>query len=467
MKKKIYRRKLTLLISLLTLCLLTGCDQISFGSETDNNNTIAPNSSDSSLPFDASADSTDVARHEDGRAIVTLSVFFADDDLIDAITAFNKTNTDYYVELLTADSGTTAGDYWDRERIEIMAEKGPDIFTKNAQSDFMAYVEKGVIEDLAPYIDRDIPKEDYWESSLYAYEYEGKVYAVESEFSIGFLAGSKDIFGDASGWNLEEMTIIMEAHPELLTFSNYSSPGSFLRNYLSFGSVDYTDYDAIRACLAFDKNYSKELPADIPAIPGQSVLVTCEDLHSIIGWADCEALYGQELIPIGYVNEQKNGILHSSIAWSINSASKQKEGAWAFLKFLLSEEYQREYRNQYLFSPIKAIFEEQLEYYSKPITNTIYVEESDETLTTTQNHLLSRASGANSDIVEIECMTEKQLQTVCDMIANAKINCFTWNPTAIQIITEEAQAYFHDKRSLDDVMGNIQNRMDLYMSEQD
>lgn len=448
--------KIKIFVCLFSLCLFTGCSQSSCDLESDSPQAVVAGTQ---------ASEVDIPLHEDGRAIVTLSVYFKTDDIATAVAAFNKTNPDYYVELLTADSSTSAGDYWDRERIEIMAGKGPDIFTKNANTDFMAYVEKGVIEDLAPYIERDIAQEDYLESSLYAYAHEGKVYAIEPNFSISLLAGSKKILGDSTGWNLEEMLQIMKEHPQILAFESYSSPGSFLRDYLTFGSVDYTDYAAIRACIEFDKAYSKELPVDIPAIPGESVLVTNEDLRSIIGWADCEALYGQELIPIGYVNEQKEGILHSSIAWSINSASKQKEGAWAFLKFLLSEEYQRESHSGYRFSPLKAIFEEQLEFYSKPITNTFYVEELDQTFTTTQNHTLSRASDITNGIIEIECMTEQQLQTVVNMIDSAKVNCFTWNQTAIQIITEEAQVYFNDKRSLDDVMVNIQNRMDLYMSE--
>lgn len=462
MKNTSHRYLIKILLPLLILCLFTGCRRASSSPES------MGTQSDSNIGGTTSQDTTaDTPLHEDGRAIVTLSVFYETDDITTAVAAFNKTNRDYYVEILTADNNTSAEDFWDRERIEIMAGKGPDLFTKNAHTEFMTYVEKGVIEDLAPYIERDINKEDYWENSLYAYEYEGKVYAIENYFTISFLVGSKDLFEDASGWNLKQAMQLMEAHPEVLTFKSYSSPGSFLRDYLAFGAVDYTDYDAIRRCIEFDKAYSKELPISTPVIPGKSVLVTGEDLQSIIGWADYEALYGQELSPIGYVNEQKEGILHSSIAWSINAASKQKEGAWAFLKFLLSVEYQREYLSGSPFSPLKAIFMEQLEFYSKPITTTFYSEELDETITITQNHTLSRASGTLGEIIEIEQMTEKQLQTVVDMIESAKVNCFTWDQTAIQIITEEAQAYFVNQRSLDDVMANIQNRMDLYMSEKE
>lgn len=457
--------KYKMIVPLLLLLMLMGCGKVPTNSN-DSSDETGPGSS-AEFPWqEENSQQEDVPRHEDGRALVTLSAFFLTDDMQNAVAAFNKTNTEYYVEIQTAEDGTTASEYWDREMIELMAGRGADLFTKNAQFIFTTFIEKGIIEDLTPYIERDIPTEDYLENSLYAYAYDGKVYAIEPSFSISFLAGSRELFGDASGWNLEDASRLMKDHPELLAFESYSSPGSFLKDYLAFGNVDYTDYENLRACIEFDKAYSKTLPSDTPAIPGQSVLVTSEDLHNVLGWADCEALYGQELTPIGYVNEQEEGILHSSIAWSINSASKQKEGAWAFLRFLLSEEYQREFRHDYTFSPLKAILEEQLEQYSKPMTNTFYVEELGQEVTITQGYTLSRASGANfPNSVEIECMTPEQLQTVENLIARSKVNCFSWDQTAQQIIMEEAEAYFNDRSTLDEVMKNIQNRIDLYVSE--
>lgn len=462
MKNK--KRRILSILSLLCTFLLVGC-----GKDNIDTTTSKPDKEQTAVTTENTffTKEEDVPRHEDGRAIVTLSSFIVNDELSSAVVAFNQSNSEYYVEILSADRGTSVSDYWDRENIEIAAGKGPDLFSKNSNTVFMTYIEKDLIEDLAPYIERDINKEDYLENSLYAYAKDGKVYAVEPYFSVSFLAGSKEMLGDRTGWNLAEVTAIIEAHPELITFESYSSPGGFLHNYLGHSAVDYTDYEKIKACIEFDKAYSKDLPNNTPDIPGQTVLVTNVDLRSPLGWADCEALYQQDLTPIGYVNEQQEGIIHSSIGLSINANSKQKEGAWAFLRFLLSEEYQREIKPNYYFSPLKALLEEQIEYYSKPITNTFYVEELGQEITTTQNHTLSRASGANyMETVEIECMTAEQLQTVRDLVARSKVNCFNWDETAIQIITEEADAYFNDKRSLEDVMANIKNRMDLYVSEQ-
>ena len=447
---------------LLAVVLLTGCGQTQ-GEPAE------PGITPQTTPAITLETIDEIPPREDERTVITLSVMNPH-NISHAVTAFNNSNPDYYVEIITCPEGVSAQDYWARETLEIMAGNGPDIFTKNQQSTFMTYVNKGVIEDLAPYIERDIQTEKYLPESLYAYEYNGKVYGIESDFTLSLLVGSKEIFGDATGWTLEEAMEIMEQSPELLAFDNMGTPGYILKRLLSYGNVAINDYDTIRSCMEFDKMYSKDLPADTPAIPGQTILVAQELIKSPIAWADMEALYAQELTPIGFINEQQEGILHESTSWSINAASENKEGAWAFLKFLLSEEYQRQKIKDYQsfgFSPLKSLVEEQLEFYSKPLVTTSYVDpDTGETVIYTQAHSLSRAmcspySGAS----EIECMSEDQLQMIETLIKRSKVNCFSWDEIGRKIISEEAQVYFNDGCTLDTAMKNIESRIELYMSE--
>ncbi|MBQ9143012.1 MAG: extracellular solute-binding protein [Lachnospiraceae bacterium] len=472
---------------LLTL-LLTGCGQEPAASVNDPTaqttqtyatSTQVPEAADSEdFSFgNLFSQEEDIPRHEDGRAIVTLSIFYASSEIETAVVAFNESNSEYYVELLTAEEGTTAGDYWERELVEISTGKGPDLFTKTLQTSFLTYIQKGVIEDLTPYIERDLQKEDYVESSLYAYARDGKVYAIESGFSVVFPAGSEDILGNRTGWNFTEMQEIMESQPQLQIFeSTYgSNVGDFLRDYLCYGGNDYTDYDTLRECLAFDKAYGKGLPDDIPAIPGDNVLVEQIIMDDALDWADYEALYARRLTPIGFVSDRESGILHEGFGWSINAASKQKEGAWAFLRFLLSEEYQRKYVQN--FSPLKELLEEQLRFYSTPLTYTFYDEKTKQEYTYTTGHTLPRTTSATevtpayvaehgTASIVIDCMSAEQLETVRRLIDNSRTACFDWDATAQNIIFEEAEYYFNDERSLDEVMSIIENRMNIYLAEQ-
>lgn len=341
-------------------------------------------------------------------------------------------------------------------------------------SEYTTYIEKGVLEDLTPYIERDLCPEDYLESSLFAYAREGKVYALESGFCLAFSVGSKDIFGNMEGWTFAEMQKILQDNPHISVYNNdYSvdGVGSSLSDYLSYGNPDYTDFDTLRRCIEFDKNRRIRLAEGEKVILGENVLVENITLSNALEWADYEILYEKELAPVGYVDELNTGIFHNGFGWSINAASKQKEGAWEFLKFLLSEEFQREY-NTSQFSPLKCLLEEQFDYYSTPIDSSYYDMEKDETVTY-QGHLLPKSSNEYwrqhqywKDIY-IECLTEEQIRQVRQLIDRSRPVSSTHNATLNALILEEADAYFKNTRSLEDVMKNIENRVTLYLEEQE
>ncbi len=483
MKKSSY---LLILLFLLPLLLFTGCNfpvnpptEEPANNETGTGNVmvsdVIPGGVISTLPGEIAVTPSETsgaysASDPAGRQVITLSSFLAtpQDEIVKAVAAFNQSNAEYYVQIHTATSGTSVADYWDREMLELMNGGGPDLFTKSSQINFMTYLEKGILEDLAPYIDRDIDKDAYWENSLYAYAKDGKVYAIEPSFQLSFYMGDNELFEGRTNWNLQEAIKLMEAHPEYKFLNNDYPPETVLRELLCFSSMDYSDFEAVRSTLEFAKTYGNPLATGIrimgPAT--EASLISPENISSLLGFADCDAVYGSKCIPIGYINEQHSGVLHSSIAWSINSNSKQKEGAWAFLRFLLSEEYQRR-EERYNFSPLKVILEEQLEYYSEPRTITMYDPNIDSNFTVPVKHTLPRAFCIPGCVKEIDCMSEEQLQTVVNLIEASHTNAFDWNVTLINIITEESGAYFNDQRSLDDVMTNIQSRIGLYMEEQE
>ncbi len=420
-----------------------------------------PSQQETSLPENLFTQEDNVPRHEDGRALVTISAIGLTQEIQEAIVVFNKSNPDYYVEVY----GTDIENYWEREMIELSTGKGPDLFCKTLQDSFVTCAEKGLMVDLMPYIERDLNPEDFLECSLYAYAKDSKVYALEASFSITTLLGDKDILGERTGWTFAEMNALMKAHPALKVFQNhYLGTGEFLRSYLFQGNAGYTDYEILKEVIAFDKTYKGPLPDDVMEIPGETVMVVQAIIDDALDLVDYETLYDKELTTIGYVNAERTGNYHEGFGWSINSASRQKEGAWAFLRFLLSEEYQREYVTS--FSPLKAVFEEQLAYYATPITETLFIEEIGEEVTITREHTLKRATNAlYGQSASVDCITEKQLQTIRNLVESSRPNCFSWDENARKIISEEADYYFNGQRDLDAVVSAIENRMNIYLSE--
>lgn len=469
-------KKYITLLLLLTIfnLLLTGCKQPSYVNHDENPSTIESSTTLTSneMPL----------KHDDGRSIVTLSVYYPGEDIRQAVTVFNQSNPDYYVELLSgvgddnapSINRITAGEYWTRETLDIFAGKGPDIFTKTLLSEYNTYIEKGVLEDLTPYIEKDLKPDDYLPSSLYAYAREDKIYALESGFSLALSVGSKDIFGDMEGWTFSEMQKILKENSHISVYRNdysVSGAGSFLSDYLAYGNPDYTDFETLRKCIEFDKNRCLRLAEGEKVILGENVLVENITLSNALEWADYEALYEKELTPVGYIDEQNTGIFHNGFGWSINAASKQKEGAWAFLRFLLSEEFQREY-NTSQFSPLKCLLEEQLDYYSTPIEASYFDMELNDTVSY-KGHILKKTSNEYwrqhqywKDIY-IEGLSEEQIRQIHELINRSRPISSTYDVTLNTLIQEEASAYFNNSRSLDDVMKNIENRVTLYLAEQE
>lgn len=412
----------------------------------------------------------EVRRHEDGRIIVTISNLAANSDyeydvVAKGVTLFNQSNPDYYIEILEKENGQEVSDYAQRERLALSTNAGPDIFSNNTDYMFASDAENGIMEDLMPYIERDLNPDDFLECSLYAYAKDGKVFALEPSFVISTMIGDEAIFGERTGWNMEDAQQIMEANPQIALYMDcYGNEGEFLRSFLFQGDAVYTDYDALREAVYFDKAYHGSLPEDVMAIPGENVMVEQANIYDPLDLVDLEALYEKKIVPIGYVNENKQGNYHEGKALSINASSKQKEGAWEFLKFLLSEEFQRECVTIEI-SPRKDIFEERLEYYSKPISYNLFLEEIGEEVTVTENHSLNRASNAKHTVVEVECASKEQIDKFRLMVESSRTNCFSKDYKVVDLIREEVDFYFSGERTLDDVMSNIQKRLELYYAE--
>ena len=87
-------------------------------------------------------------------------------------------------------------DYYTNCAMRIMSGRGEDLFYGDMRME--AYIEKGALVDLAPYIRRDIKEEDYVKEVLRAYEKEGGIYGVAPYFGISALCGRKEDVGDGN-----------------------------------------------------------------------------------------------------------------------------------------------------------------------------------------------------------------------------------------------------------------------------
>ncbi|MGN1148815.1 MAG: ABC transporter substrate-binding protein [Lachnospiraceae bacterium] len=394
------------------------------------------------------------------KEIVTMEGYMLSDELRAAVVSFNKTSEEYRIELI-GEEETDYADFYTVLQTQLLSGGGPDLLMLTDNMHFPDYVEKGYIEDLLPYIQRDLQEEDYVPEALYAYEKAGGVYALESSFVLSLMMGKEETIGDREGWNFEEMAACMEEHPEITAYEEHADVGTVLRDCLAFGGIAFTDYDAIKKCILFAEKYgigsSSGLPGGEEAVLGENVLLTNEQINSPLMLADLECLYGENLLFIGFPFGDGSGINHAGTGLSINAASSHKEGAWAFLKFLLGREHQFSIR--YQFPVLKEAYEQKLEEYLYPQSYDLYLPEAGGIVTVTSPYTMPRSGR------QIDNMTVEQVDKVRKLVEKSRVFIWESDYEAWSIINEEAGAYYNGDKTIDEVMEAIRGRMEVYMEE--
>jgi ABC-type glycerol-3-phosphate transport system substrate-binding protein len=169
------------------------------------------------------------------------------------------------------------------------------------------------------------------------------------------------------------------------------------------------------------------------------------------------AMFDDEIGFIGYPSEEKNGAgIIMSMDLGIYSKSANKEGAWEFIKTMLTTEMTNNF-NLYDGFPLRK---DSLESIIKAkSTTTSYVDEFGNEITP-----LESTWGWDDLEVEIKPLTDEQVEMLRELIASAD-HLSGAQEDIMSIITEEADDYFNGVKSKDEVVNIIQNRVSTYVNE--
>ena len=141
----------------------------------------------------------------------------------------------------------------------------------------------------------------------------------------------------------------------------------------------------------------------------------------------------------------------------MTSDCSDKEAAWDFMKYLISEEYQGKYLQNLYGVPTRSdVFEEYLNRLTATKDGTDKY----------GNKIKVRNNSMDFDGVSIKIkpLTNEEIDTYKKMIENSK---GIWEPDqkVLDIVKEEAAAYFAGDKSVDDVCKVIQDRVTTYVNE--
>ncbi len=414
------------------------------------------------------------------RTTLTYACMYMDWNLRSAIIKFNKENEKYRIEVRDYSEYNTEDDPsagMTKLSTEILAGKVPDILSTQGLS-LDRFAAMGYLEDLWPYIDGD--EELGGRDNLVMPVFEamssedGKLWQVTDTFAVRTMMGPSSLVGTEPGWSFEEL---YEAYSKL------PEGAKVLNSY-------YTRSDLLRDCCALCLDSlvdweTGEVNFDGPEFLG--ILRFVEMFPEQIDWKDYQGederlqlWNGMQLLSEMYISDfqwwrEYDFLLHGSTfigfptgsgngsafgvdrGLAMSSTCKNKDGAWEFIRILLTKEYQEE--NSWNYPTNKEYFDSQIAMAMEPQMMMDW--ETGEEVPATWNVWAGEES--------VGKITAQISQEDVDRVMNlieATDKVYALDQTLYGIINEQCAAFFAGDRSAEDTARLIQSRMMIYVNEQ-
>ena len=357
---------------------------------------------------------------------------------------------------------------------DIVSGKCPDIIDLSSNN-MNSYIAKGVVEDLYPFMEKDpeINREDYLENVLRAYENDGKLYALPSDFYISTIMAKVSDVGDKQRITLDEIMELAKSMPEGTELFQYASKSSILNNILRMNKDVFVDWNTgeckfngeefIKA-LEFANTFPKEVDweAERPSVPtmireGKLILMDVM-ISSVQEYQMYKGMFGEPVTFIGYPTWMESGsyIASSGSLLAMSSKSSYQDGVWQFIREGITKETQESESDYgYGFPVMKSALEKKFledmeeEYYEGPEGK---VKEPKTTW------------GYDDFQIEIYAATQEEVAAVRELIETVETS-YQYDTQLNTIIEEETAAFFEGQKSAKDVADIIQSRVQIYINE--
>lgn len=400
------------------------------------------------------------------KKIVTLAMMYLNYDMQEQVIKFNRTNEDYRIQVKTYvnDDYSNYEDAYTLFQSDIASGNAGDFFLAgNGDINVDNLIAKGALADLTKLIETDeqIKMDDFIPNIIDVLSVDGKLYSISDSFNVQTLVGKVADVGEGRTWTFKDVMELVKSRPDsqLLSYSTKDSVLSTMLVYsmdcfynsetgeCSFDSEDFVQLLEICNTFPTEYNYDDEEYVSLPTqLRSGKVLLTQLYLSDFDEVQLYSKLYGEPVNFIGYpTNGTSGSVAGFDNRFCINAKSKNKEGAWAFIRQFLLPDYQNnlEWR-----MPInKAAFEQRL-------ADAMKVDED------------NVGSSWMYDDVEIEMgpLDEAMVQTIRDIVYGINTES-VYDESLYNIISEEAAYYFGGEKSASEIAGIIQSRVQIYIDE--
>ncbi len=412
----------------------------------------------------------------ENKKTVVLGIEDSSNDAINQIISrFNKQSDDYKIECKSY-----GGDY-DKFNKDLISGESPDLFMYRQTSSMYRYANNGVFDDMYEYIENynsenGFKKDDILDNVIDALEYKGGLYGICSSFKIDSLFANSDVIGkEYTNWSYQDMYDITENMPNNMVLSNSIAFNTrldvfnFLGAYYSTNWIDYVNAkcdftsEKFLKFLEFCHDVQLQPELDYASMTSEEVQMVNQQNYNML--KNKEALFGfdymnsikdvysrieQNFLPdnnvtlLGLPSDNNSGYISpSGNMYSIINNGDCKEGAWAFINYIMSEPYQDKVAGDWgLLVTRKDSFE-------KGIKRCISLPEFDGYI-----HRYSICDASNEFV-----------EYFFDYVGQCN-NLVYQNGYITYIMDEEFNEFINNNISAEECAERIQSRVSIYLSEQ-
>ncbi len=357
-------------------------------------------------------------------------------------------------------------EYAEKISIQIAAGKGPDLMYGDVLRGYAPEIaEKGGLEDLAPYMERDgVRQEEYFPMAFSPWRDDGKIRGVRVTAGMTGYTMKDSILGRAPE-SVEDLVDALSAWDGNEVFLQRYSSGELLTVLLEgtediWGMVDWEkgtcdlSGSLFEKLLEVAKRYGDDGHNLRPCLAAKRWLLNLFYFDSDIeleqnGAVALNVMFGDGRHPVASME----GVI------AVNSNSSKKEGAWEFIRYLLGQEAQSEcYGGNFPHCPVnKSAFGLWVEFQRESVADGRTRGSSMERWEQGEWTRGLRVSGE-------ECLEEERVEEYFSLLEDTRDMPYDTKPI-IEIVCEEAGAYFAGSKSVEEVRECAENRVRLYLEE--
>ncbi len=411
---------------------------------------------------------------------ITLSAYGLDSYIRSAVANYNDSDGDYAIIVTDYskynDYSTDNEDDYQagltRLKADIAAGNIADIICAPYDRSFAS---KGLYYDINTFIDGEdgLNRDEYADFLFRGYETDGKLYAIPTHFSILGFAEKKEFVPNDGALSAEDLSAILSAHEGMTVLSGSIVREAYLNNVMLYSGNKFCDYDTgecnfdspefIRI-LEDSANYPEEFyyGDDYDWEEYESQYITDKTLadsvyissYDNLQWVSAQL--GGDISVTGFPGLDTNPVIYGSGLIMISSKSSHPEAGWQLIKSVLSEESQSD---MYYFPVNNAALEKVAE---DTIESQYYTDEDGNRVLSDYSYYINNQEVKVSPIDEDYVAWIDSLMTISE-VSSSVVSDDTF---IMDIIKEEAAAFYAGTNTAEAAAGNIQSRVKIYISEQ-